>query len=222
MRISISVFSIVVALLLLVPQAGSSQLVEFDFKGNGGFGLLPENQLLEVDSDAFGEETGGGLVYDTNTNVLSAEFSFENLTGGLFNSAGGLHLHNAGPEDPFNNTGSVEFFFNSGAKCVPIGAVEGTIDIDVTLSEEQEVELFNGQYYVNIHTDGFFTGELRANLVVSVLLGDVNGSGEVDLLDVQPFVELLTNGGFSLEADVNCDGDVNLLDVSPFVEILTN
>ena len=53
------------------------------------------------------------------------------------------------------------------------------------------------------------------------LLGDVNCDGSVDLLDVGPFVDLLTGGGFSPKADVNGDGAVNLLDVGPFVELLT-
>ena len=52
-------------------------------------------------------------------------------------------------------------------------------------------------------------------------LGDVNQDGEVNLLDVQPFVAVLTSGNFLLEADVNEDGEVNLLDVSGFVDLLT-
>ncbi len=53
------------------------------------------------------------------------------------------------------------------------------------------------------------------------LLGDVNCDGSVDLLDVGPFVELLTTGGFSPKADINSDGIVDLLDVTPFVDLLT-
>lgn len=53
------------------------------------------------------------------------------------------------------------------------------------------------------------------------LLGDVNLDGVVSLLDVNPFVNLLTSGGFQCEADVNEDGVVSLLDVNPFVVILT-
>ena len=53
-----------------------------------------------------------------------------------------------------------------------------------------------------------------------VLIGDVNLDGVVNLLDVQPFVSLITNTQFQIEADINMDGVVNLLDVSPFVEIL--
>ena len=54
-----------------------------------------------------------------------------------------------------------------------------------------------------------------------VLLGDVNCDGAVDLLDVAPFIELLTSGGFSPKADINGDGTVDLLDVAPFVDLLT-
>ena len=52
-------------------------------------------------------------------------------------------------------------------------------------------------------------------------LGDVNRDGAVDLLDVAPFVELLSSGTFTIEADINQDGSVNLLDVAPFTELLS-
>ena len=53
-------------------------------------------------------------------------------------------------------------------------------------------------------------------------LGDTNQDGVVNLLDVAPFVELLSNGNSSFEADINCDGIVNLLDVQPFIAILSS
>lgn len=53
-----------------------------------------------------------------------------------------------------------------------------------------------------------------------VLLGDVNLDGAVNLLDVGPFVDLISAGGFQAEADINQDDAVNLLDVGPFVAIL--
>ena len=57
--------------------------------------------------------------------------------------------------------------------------------------------------------------------ISNTLLGDINGDGQVDLLDVGPFVDLLTAGDFLAEADINGDGDVDLLDVGPFVELLS-
>ncbi len=50
--------------------------------------------------------------------------------------------------------------------------------------------------------------------------GDVNRDGNVDILDVAPFVDAIT-GDFDCAADVNGDGAVDILDVAPFVALLT-
>ena len=49
------------------------------------------------------------------------------------------------------------------------------------------------------------------------LLGDINGDGNVDGLDVDRFVALVLKGNFLVAADMNQDGQVNGLDVDPFV-----
>ena len=48
-------------------------------------------------------------------------------------------------------------------------------------------------------------------------MGDVNLDGEVNGLDVDPFVEVLLSGPYQPEADMNSDQVVNGLDVDPFV-----
>ncbi|MEM9410548.1 MAG: dockerin type I domain-containing protein, partial [Planctomycetota bacterium] len=53
-----------------------------------------------------------------------------------------------------------------------------------------------------------------------IILGDTNGDGQVGLLDVEPFVNLVSNAKFLFAADINKDGDVTLLDVEPFIELL--
>ena len=62
-----------------------------------------------------------------------------------------------------------------------------------------------------------------ANFVVETrcMPGDVNQDGIVNLLDVAPFVDALSNSEFQCEADANEDGIVNLLDVAPFIELLS-
>ena len=60
-----------------------------------------------------------------------------------------------------------------------------------------------------------YTGEYNPN---PVILGDVNLDGEVNGLDVDPFVDVLLNGPYQIEADMNTDSVVNGLDVDPFVE----
>jgi len=55
------------------------------------------------------------------------------------------------------------------------------------------------------------------------LFGDINQDGEVTLLDVGPFEDLLIDGNcsFQCEADIDQDGSVNLLDFCLFHDILT-
>jgi hypothetical protein len=56
------------------------------------------------------------------------------------------------------------------------------------------------------------------NPVSGLLLGDVNLDGEVNGLDVDPFVDVLLSGPYQPEADMNEDQVVNGLDVDPFVD----
>ena len=50
-----------------------------------------------------------------------------------------------------------------------------------------------------------------------VLKGDVNLDGEINLLDIDPFILVLGSGNYQAEADTNCDGEVNLLDIDSFI-----
>ena len=60
----------------------------------------------------------------------------------------------------------------------------------------------------------------REFIELSFLLGDANGDGVVDLLDVGPFIDILISGQFQPASDINQDGVVDLLDVDPFIQIL--
>ncbi len=67
-----------------------------------------------------------------------------------------------------------------------------------------------------VGSPGIFKGDLDGGM-----LGDINCDGAVNLLDVSPFVNLITAGQFNAKGDINGDGLVNLLDVSPFVALLS-
>ena len=62
---------------------------------------------------------------------------------------------------------------------------------------------------------------ITEDTTTTTLLGDVNLDGEINLLDIGPFIELLSSGRFQTEADMNQDGVVNLTDVQPFVQVLS-
>ena len=63
-------------------------------------------------------------------------------------------------------------------------------------------------------------GKERTVIVEGVLLGDINCDNAVNLLDVAPFVDLLSNGEFSVKGDIDGNGSVDLLDIAPFVDLL--
>ena len=63
-------------------------------------------------------------------------------------------------------------------------------------------------------------GDVVSVTVGGILLGDINCDGAVNLLDVQPFVELLSSGEFNAKGDFDGDGVNTLLDVSGFIAAL--
>ena len=58
--------------------------------------------------------------------------------------------------------------------------------------------------------------------IASGVLGDIDQNGVVDFLDIAPFVEVLVNDEYLLEADFNLDGIVSFLDIAPFIAALTS
>ena len=54
------------------------------------------------------------------------------------------------------------------------------------------------------------------------LLGDVDLSGTVDFLDIQPFIAVLSGRTNQCEADCDQSGIVDFLDIQPFIEILSS
>jgi hypothetical protein len=172
--------AVVLLLCVSCPDANAAQ-VPFDLIGNAGVGLLPGNEVGNNTpvssggpSSAIGGETGLGLIYDTDTNVLNFSYEFSGLSGGLANVQSGMHLHLAGSlTDPLNSTGGIVFNLNSGTDAnvslttpmVAIGSTSGSVAGTATFTEAQEVDLFLGRYYLNIHTATYMGGELRGNLV---------------------------------------------------------
>jgi len=70
----------------------------------------------------------------------------------------------------------------------------------------------NQQYAINL---------FRAAAGPLPVIGDVNLDGDVDFLDISPFISVLAGGPFQVEADIDENGVVNFLDISPFIAILS-
>lgn len=103
------------------------------------------------------------------------------------------------------------------------GSLQSQVTFPVEAGECYEVRVggFRGSNPVFPGSEGDIVLNGSFESAPEVLLGDVNLDEEVNLLDIAPFVELITNGVFQPEADVNEDDAVNLLDVGPFVAILS-
>ena len=105
---------------------------------------------------------------------------------------------------------------------VTFGPLTSPVDMQI------ELPAGGGQFWIQARAiDNTGMAGNTSNLVmlefeVDFILGDVNRDGVVNLLDVQPFVDLLSSGEFQAEADTNGDGAVNLLDVASFIDLLTS
>ena len=88
-----------------------------------------------------------------------------------------------------------------------------TLAADVNI--DFEFEVLGGTATMNLSGAIVLEGELPP----AIIRGDVNCDGAVDLLDVGPFVELLSTGEYLDKADINDDGVVDLLDVGPVCQV---
>ena len=186
---------------LLESSTFGSFLTQFD----GETGMLgPTDATVTID-DNMGDNTldlviGNLELTGDNPQFIQTADSFDEV-----------HSH-------INFTLSVE----AEAECTPAGDAYGILFRLVTSNSSVE----NSQPVWLVFNYGMSPADFEniaipAFVGTGFLLGDVNGDGVLNLLDVAPFVDLITAGGFLPEADINGDGTVNLLDVGPFVQLLT-
>ena len=162
-------------------------------------------------------------------NIDSAITEEDSLAGGVLPA-----FHNAAPiavSGALAGTGTTSTFSATG---IPNGA---RVSVLLRSTDDLSLEVFqNGSPIASSTRPGEdveeaveFTNNSSAdieiritNLSDAVLLGDANGDGAVNLLDVVPFVQLVQDGQFDEAVDMNGDGVLNLLDVAPFVDAINN
>ncbi len=54
----------------------------------------------------------------------------------------------------------------------------------------------------------------------TIVVGDVNGDGEVNLADVNTIISIILFGGSTAAADVNGDGEINIADVNVVIDMI--
>lgn len=163
--------NVCLTLLLLVfsfPSYSAGDIVSFTPTGVAGEGLLAGNIAPIPNSTGFGGVGSTGIVFNTDTNVLSvdilwgSEFGFGDLTGDVAL----VHLH--GPVDPgpagFGQVNSNILVALQNSLNFDPAFDGGSLRDDFFLNDQQEEWLLNGQTYINIHTDVYPTGEVRGYL----------------------------------------------------------
>ena len=63
---------------------------------------------------------------------------------------------------------------------------------------------------------GYFTKQ------ATWLRGDVNGDGDVNVMDITALIDIIMNDSEGPRADVNEDGDINVMDITALIDIIMN
>ena len=170
--------------------------------------------------NSFGENTGN--TSDSLRFIINPIVSGTSLIFGLegFQGAG--------------TTGSVSFTItNSDSSTQQVTVDEGTATSftdsngDTLFVEFEFNEAFYGDVVFNGGVGGGGGGPTADHQGVLTfsdslfILGDVNGDGVVNFLDIAPFIALLSSQEFQAEADIDGNGIVNFLDIGPFIVILS-
>ena len=97
-------------------------------------------------------------------------------------------------------------------------------DLSSPIIETTALESGSGPLGVAVNSSHVVIADefLGVQVEVLLLLGDVNGDGLVDFLDIAPFVGLLTNNDFLEAADLDGNGVVDFLDIAPFIGLLAS
>ena len=175
------------------------------FRLDANLDLVWSDQLTDEDGSVLTtNDVPNGISIDPSANIFVAGTAFDPF--GNNNPGGILAMY----EDNVLDGTLLELFNDCdgegfGNDWGPVTGVSSRFDGKISVCGDIEPE----------PTDGFFRD------FTWCLLGDVNQDGAVNLLDVEPFIDLLTSGGYQCEADVNEDGFVNLLDVEPFIDLVS-
>ena len=179
----------------------------YDSQGFGSF-----LTYYDPDADAM-VPTDATLTIEDNNGTMSSDLVISNMMISGDNpqliqnasSSGEVHAH-------------IDFSLSAEAECGAYGFLFRLSSSNPMIADSQPIWLV---FNFGMSPTEFDDFAIPAFVGKSVLLGDVNLDGEVNLLDVTPFVELLSGGGYSPEADANEDGALDLLDVGPFIALLS-
>ena len=142
--------------------------IQFNLIGKGGPGLLTTNEPTPPIGGS-GGELGAGITFDDVSRSLSMFVGWGSTQGftDLSSASNNSHLHGPTTNNNGNDgigdwrqTASVLFSLTRSSNL----ATGGIINQAVTLTPAQQVDLFNGKLYINLHTVNNCGGEINGFL----------------------------------------------------------
>ena len=170
----------VAAWVCLVASAAPATALEFDLDGNAGAGLLGGNENHAVVLPGSGGEIGAGILYDTDTNVLTLDIGWGSGNGFTDLSGDALAGHIHGPTSSAPGGYSEDAGVLVTLSALPgwdASASSGGFSGTVVLTDTQEGYLLANQLYINVHTLLNSNGEIRGQLVPEPSTGLLVGLG---------------------------------------------
>ena len=144
--------TVICVVLALASSAVDAQIFNFDFPIN------VEQEVPPPTIPAGTMPSGTGQVtLDTDLNMLSWVIDYQGLSGPIV--APGAHFH--GPAEP-GATAGVQVFLTTGDPPEP---ATGQLVGSAMITDQQELDILDGLWYVNIHTDLNGPGEIRGQVV---------------------------------------------------------
>ena len=147
-------------------------ITNFDLIGTAGAGLLFGNEPA-VASGGTGGEIGAGITFDDVTSQLTVNVGWGSSQGftDLSSAANNSHIHGPTANNfgttpatgiAYTQTAGVLVTLNRSSSLVTGGTFTNG---PITLTTTQVTDLFNGKYYINLHTANNGGGELRGFIV---------------------------------------------------------
>lgn len=191
------------------------------------FGEFPDPDIIPVTS-LENEDISGGYFTSTGTHSFGhagVNFTSPSRAIGMrfVDPATMVRIDAIGSSNLSDTVGVLDVFdingtFLESVETTTLGRQEiGTL----TISREQGDIGYARAYSSDDHSPfGRFDNLQFSTVPGSILLGDVNRDGNLDFGDIPPFIEVLIDGMFQVEADCDESGVVDFADIPAFIGFL--